>query len=302
MNGIVTVCDEEYLAGTKVLFYSFIQHNPEFKGEFLVIHDHLGTQSQHELTELFAVRFIQLSESLTRVIDALVKDKPELKNRYQRFWSLDVFRLNQYENLLFLDSDILCRGSLQNLFANPQGFSACPDLSYYEGKVRKRISFKKRPASMEVGQDFLKTFNAGVFMVSFSKLSLTVYDEILNLLNSSTYEGVSSGHTDQYVLNLYFENKVTWLGVDNNYVLMHTDLIIDKTGITPKEALIWHYIRHPKPWRLRRILKDRLKMKAVSPYWSDWHKVYREVLKVSSGNNFKINNLFLRIISKIIAP
>jgi len=301
-NGLVTVTNEEYLDGTKVLFYSFLAHNPQFEGDLIVIHHDLSAEKQQELILLFDVIFVRIGEELIHAIEALVQEKRELINRYQRFWSLAVFKLNQYENLLFLDSDILIRGSLQHLFETSNGFSSCPDLSFYEGVSRSRVSFQKVESHLNPDENILKTFNAGVFSVCFSKLSPTVYVELLDLVKGSVFSGVKSGHTDQYVLNIYFENKVNWLDLTNNYVLKKTELIERVGGVSASEALVWHYIRHPKPWKLMRATKNKLKGIPISTYWSEWHSTYRLVLKESNGKCFKIKNLLSVWLSKILMP
>jgi lipopolysaccharide biosynthesis glycosyltransferase len=293
--GLVTVSNEEYLEGTKVLFYSFLEHNPEFDGDMIVIHNCLSAEKQDELSTLFDVSFVQVNDRLRESIDKLVKEKNELKNRYQRFWSLETFRLNQYDRLLFLDSDILCRGSLEHLFDSSHGISACPDMSFYEGYSRDRRSFRKVNTQHNSDEHILKTFNAGVFSICFSKLTTTVYSDLLGHLNRSVFSEVKSGHTDQYLLNVFFENKVNWLEVTNNYVLKNTKLLEANTGISAKDALIWHYIRNPKPWKLKKLLKNRLTGKAIPPFWSEWHKVYRKVLGSGFKNN--ITSLISRVLT-----
>lgn len=301
-NALVTVSNEEYLQGTKVLFHSFLNHNPQFAGDFVVIHNRLPIDKQQEITELFDVNFVQISGELIRSIDGLVQEKNELKNRHQRFWSLEAFKLNEYDNILFLDSDILCRSSLQHLFDSSCGISACPDMSFYEGLSRDKTSFEKVDIQLNPGQNIHKTFNAGVFGVCFSNLPETVYTELLGLLKASSFSGVQSGHTDQYVLNIYFENNVNWLEVGNNYVLKNTKLIEAKTGISPKEASVWHYIRHPKPWKLKRIIKIRLKGKNIPSHWLEWHRVYRLVLIENNKKRFKLINTVNGLLSKILIP
>jgi lipopolysaccharide biosynthesis glycosyltransferase len=301
-NGLVTVSNEEYLEGTKVLFYSFLEHNPRFFGDLIVIHNRLSPQKQDELAKLFKVKFVQIGNELVKAIENLVQEKKELKNRYQRFWSLEVFKLNQYDNLLFLDSDVLCRNSLQHLFNTSHGISACPDMSFYEGVSRDRISFQRVNSQVNSDQNILKSFNAGVFSICFSELSSSVYSELLDLIKGSVFSGVKSGHTDQYVLNVLFENKVNWLEVKYNYVLKNTKLIEDKTGISSEEAIVWHYIRHPKPWKLKRILKNHLKGKAIPPTWSEWHQAYRKALRLNNKKSYRVKNTLNRILSKVLVP
>lgn len=287
MEALVTVTDEKYFAGTQVLFYSFLKHHPNYKGHFVVIHDDLPQQLQKELATQFSVQFEQVSKTLKSKLIELAINCPQISNRLQRFWSLELFRLTDYKKVLFLDSDILCKGNLYELLSLKDEFSAVADLSYYREKGRDRLSFELKSSNQEAAS-LKKTFNAGVILLNQKENPSEVYTGLLNLLNSNVFEKVSSGHTDQYLLNIYFENKVNWLDARYNYILREEKFIIDKTGIPPHKAILWHYIRNPKPWNLKRLLKNRLKGKENPEHAIEWHQIYREFLQSQQVSRLKL--------------
>ena len=91
---------------------------------------------------------------------------------------------------------------------------------------------------------------------------------------------------------------MNWFDLTNNYVLKNTEYIERMVGVSSDEALVWHYIRHPKPWKLKRAIKNKLKGMPISPYWSEWHKTYRLVLEESNEKCFKVRNLIKCWVSK----
>jgi len=299
-NAVVTVSNGEYLQGTKVLFHSFMVHNPQFHGDLVVIHNNLALKNRKEISDLFDVRFVQVSLELLKSIEKLVHKENNLKTRHQRFWSLEAFNLSEYSKVLFLDSDILCKGPVNKVFDLKNGFSACPDISFHEGMSRDKITFQKVAAKHGSFQTISEPFNAGVFLICFSELPKNMYSELLGLLNGSIFSGVKSGHTDQYILNLYFENQVNFIGSQYNYLIGRKRGLENIQGIEAHEAKLIHFIRQPKPWELKKAVKNRLKGKRDPLYWSEWHKVYRTVLKLSNQKDYRLRNSLNILISKFL--
>jgi len=279
MKALATVTNEQYIEGTEVLFYSFLQENPGFAGDLIVIHEDLSTSLQQRLLSLFPITFIEVSSTLKSRLSDLVENQPRYANRYQRFWSLEVFRLQGYDSVLFMDSDILCRKNMMGIFELNTGFAAAPDLGFYEGIGRNPITFEKVKQQSN-GQELpIQTFNAGVLFLRPKRLSEDTFDTLLELTSPKALEQVTSGHTDQYVLNRHFSKQVHWLASSYNFLVKkkgqpeHDDLK------HPREAHVWHYIRHPKPWKLKKLVKRNLTKHPEMLFWKEWHSVYRKVLR-----------------------
>jgi lipopolysaccharide biosynthesis glycosyltransferase len=277
-RALVTVTNEKYFQGTQVLLFSFLKYNPNFNGDLIVIHNNLNPNFKKALSDKFPVKFKQVNLELIEVLNLLIRDLPQFGKKQERFWSLEFFRLNDYSQLLFLDSDIVCKGSIEELWNLKDEFSACPDLSYFNNKFRNKKSFELS-SSLDKISDFERTFNAGVMLYNPTKNRETNYNELLNLLSSETYSNITSGHTDQYLLNHYFHARVNWLSAKYNYIVREETSIDSKEGISSNEAVFLHYIRNPKPWNFRRILTKRIKGEGREVSFKDWRLSYIEMSK-----------------------
>lgn len=299
MEAVVTVTDERYFAGTQVLFYSFLKHHPNFKGEFVVIHNQLPQYLQIALRKSFPVKFEQVSQELLFKLTELSLSCQQFSNKLTRFWSIELFRLKQYSKILFLDSDILCKGNLGNLMKLEDQFVAVADLSHYKGRFRDRSTFEFS-ALVNATSVFQRTFNAGVMLVNQRNNQENNYEQLLNGLSAEKLKQVSSGHTDQYLLNTYFEDKVTYVGANYNYILREEDFILEKEGVSTKDAKVWHYIRNPKPWNFKRLLKNKLKGKENPLHILEWQREYQEFLRTRKGVSTRLGDQIQMQILKVL--
>lgn len=296
-RALVTVTNQKYLAGTEVLLFSFLKYNPNFQGDLIIIHDNLKPKLRKALTNKFPVKFEQVSLEMQDALRKLVYDCPRFSNKLQRFWSLELFRLKEYDQFLFLDSDILCKSNLDDLWKVNHEFSACLDLSYYNNKFRNINSFELTSTFNEK-RDFEKTFNAGVMLYNPPNDYLIHYASLLNLLSSDTYKSSTSGHTDQYLLNHFFRNRVHWLSTKYNYLKRDEITIESKIGMLAKDAVLLHYIRNPKPWNFKRLIKDNLKGRGKFVIFEEWLRVYCEMLL--NQKPLRICNLVKGLLLKVV--
>ena len=300
MKAIATVTSKHYLEGTKVLLHSFRLRNKKFMGDLVVIHYQLPLKDQKDLYNLFQVKFHEVSEQLVSKVGTLVEEFSMYQNKYQRFWSIETFNLSQYNQVIFLDSDILCRGAIDRLWTFDASFSACPDIFFYENKIRSAKTFLECKGELNSSNVFNKSFNSGVFLINYKSLQEGTYQSLLNMLNPSTFMQIKSGHTDQLLLNVYFKDKVNWLDVSYNYYLSRVKLLSEKMNVLPHQAVFLHYIRHPKPWKLKQILKKRIMGEVSFDEYRQWHLIYQSILMVEIGRNLNFKKLINLILSKIL--
>jgi len=300
-QALVTVTDKNYYKGTLVLLHSFLKHHSTFSGDIVVIHHRLPEPLQKKISACFPVVFNPVSQELLVKLEQLVAECPQLSNKVARFYSLEFFRLTDYDKLLFLDSDVLCRGNLEEIWRSEEAISAVSDLSFYKGVFRNRTSFTAVPSERKGADVYDRTFNAGFLFLNQAGMAKNAYSELLNRLNASNYKAVSSGHTDQFLLNQYFEHHVNWLDSRYNYLLRVEAHIKSKTGLGAKEGLIWHYIRNPKPWNFKRLLKNKIKGKKAMPYFMEWMDEYVDVLKERKNPSLgiKLELLFLELLRSV---
>lgn len=278
MKALVTVTNALYIEGTEVLFQSFLQNNPGFEGDLLVIHDGLSKLLQERLLQLFPITFVNVSSELKGSVKKLVAQQPHYANRYARFWSLEAFNLQKYETVLFMDSDTLCRKNLDELFKSTAPFAAAPDRGFHEGVGRHFYTFEKITEPSKNEGHSLQTFNAGVLFFKPKQLPGKTFTSLLELISPEVFAQVTSGHTDQYVLNRHFHQQVFWLSSSYNFLMKRKGMDEHEKLVQPEEAHIWHYIRHPKPWKLKKLVKFRLSRPTEIASWKEWHQHYRNVL------------------------
>ncbi|MFT6946088.1 MAG: lipopolysaccharide biosynthesis glycosyltransferase [Vicingaceae bacterium] len=276
MLAIVTVTDEKFYLGTQVMFYSFLKHNSNFEGDLVVIHHQLPQSIQDKLSKNFTIKFIQVSEKLRLKLEDLTAQRSNLKNKLNRFYSLEIFRFYEYSKVLFLDSDTLIRKSLDELLKIDAPFSAVADLGHYNGWQRNKVTFSFVLKEKDEAEVFTNTFNSGVMLLQIDKFPENTYLELLKLLNFNNFKKINSGHTDQYVLNQHFVDKINWLNVGWNYILRAESQIKKATGVESSEAAILHYIRFPKPWQFTKRIKETLKMKKGKQLFLEWDFAFFE--------------------------
>lgn len=255
---IATVTDNSFIRGTTVLLFSFFEYNPWFQGDVIIIENDL-TEANKRLLSIFPnIKFKRINKELLTRIKIVAYYKERFKYIGSRFFSLEAFDLREYDKILFLDSDILCCDSLYFLFnLNDAGFYAAPDKQYYLGKKRELYSFLPQssfPLSSE--KVFIKSFNSGVMLINNLILDETVYFKLLELLNPLFFRPSLSGHSDQYLLNHYFLENVTFLSYQYNY-LLNSKQDFEKQNKYLKDALLIHYVGDNKPWqKITEKLKD----------------------------------------------
>lgn len=269
---IVTVTTPDFVVGTLVMLDSFFQHNRWFNGDVVVIHNKLPAQQQSQLQCRFpAIRFLQISAEMEGALEQLVLFRPNLNNRKTRFYALEAIRLNDYRRLLFCDSDLLFRGSIEPLFQNRQPLICCGDGIYYWGGGRERESFaQRRQVDCSNPNILCKTFNSGLLLYEHSLLGPHHYSKLMAQLDPERWGKITAPHTDQIVLNRFYAGQQYLAGAEYNYLLGHRPLIFEKCGLTIDAAKVLHFNGRAKPWLTERVLQqtqqDPAYIKAVK-YW-----------------------------------
>ena len=242
---LVTVCSPEFFLGTKVLIQSFLKENSWYEGEIIVINDGLTSYQKNELEERFNVSFVEIGAGLNDKITHLIKVFPHFHHFKSRFYSLECFSFQNYDKILFCDSDLLCTGDIRRLYENEENFSAAWDYRKIMGYVRHQDSFmfSKPEFVPEKFKEFFISglFNTGVMAIGATLVKQNAYQRILDELIPETYEKIKTGHTDTVVLNKLFLDQVTWL--DQNY---NTYWPITSNMATVEGFI--HFIGKQKPW------------------------------------------------------
>jgi glycogenin glucosyltransferase len=115
------------------------------------------------------------------------------------FYKLNMWRMD-FEQIVYLDADMLVRESIEELFNIEEEFAACAPTVITINKETRAVT------SAFIGES---CFNAGMLVLKPSK---TVFEDMMVQKDSMTLE---SDPSDQGFLNVYYENR--WKRLSSKY-------------------------------------------------------------------------------------
>lgn len=205
---------ENFLPGVKKLYKGIRKYSDI---EFTVFIDDNISESVKEKLQALGMTVIREKEPIFG--ESVISEK-QSKDRWNKtLFKLVIFKEYGFDKLVYLDSDLLIRGNLDDLFEKPE-WSAVPDKLFFP----------------ECGREGL---NAGVITVVPSNRT---YDALTNLVKKVAEKHEIFG--DQDVLNEYLTDWDTrgelHLGSEYN-----TCFYSKKSNKNPK---VVHFIFESKPW------------------------------------------------------
>lgn len=244
------VAGDGYRRGLAVALYSMLEHNPSFCRSVLV---------RCPASEVGATA--QALEFLPQV-DVAAHD-PEFERRLaevlptgdwivERFRALELFGIPRDQlgeadgDVLVLDADTLTTGSLSDLDVEGE-VVACGEGARHAGMHVHRAT----NAIIEPGEStdaLTATFNSGVMKVDGAVLGPSLLDDVLGIMASTDWNGVTRRQHDQFVLNRLFEHRWVEAPVRNNFLLRHAALVWSETGTSTNDAMLLHFNLEPRPW------------------------------------------------------
>ena len=241
--------DKNFLLGCAVSITSILLTNSEFNFSFHIFTNSIDNDFQqklHQLTDKY-----KINVTIYLVEDIHLSNLPTTKNwtlaTYFRFIVADYF-YNKIDKILYLDADILCIGSLVELFNlefdNNIAYVVIEKDPIWWEKCAKRLNENKLLNGY---------FNAGFLLVNLKKWKENnINEKALKLLTNENLRKKFT-HLDQDVLNLLLLDKVKYLDrkynqqISINYELKYKSNKVRKYPITDATILI-HYIGPTKPW------------------------------------------------------
>ncbi len=249
--GLVTVLNDDFLIGAEMMVYSFLQHNSWFKGEVIL----LVETPKPELAERFKfvnhLKIEPVSSVLLDKVDALCqKNKAFCYNR-PAFFVLEMFRMETYQQLLYVDADVIFQGDVMSLFENPEPFTAVRDgISYQDGcrKINSYSTTQPNPSDLKPEERWFNTFNSGLFVVHQSLINQKIYTDLINLIEVETYEKFGGSLDDQFLLNIYFKDQYKHISGIFNYRMQIGKEMKKKDEFSFQEVKVLHFTGTIKPW------------------------------------------------------
>ncbi len=227
--------DKNFVIGLGVLIYSIIYHNPERKLSF-----HICTDG---INEKDVSRFREYCKDENIGIKLYFVDKKQLSSlsigftlteaTYYRFLISDEL-YGKIEKFLYLDSDMLCLGNIEELWSNNFGdytVMAIRDLDGMDNYAKKTLNLQGR-----------HYFNAGLLYINVNKwMRNGISEKAINLL----LNGCKYKYMDQDLLNKLLDGKVKFISDIWNLVY---NLVYMKQPLNEKTKFI-HFAGTAKPWQ-----------------------------------------------------
>jgi len=276
---LATVTTENYFQWTMTMLYSFQKNNPWFTGDFVLIGKDLPREMVSDFNLFGNVRIVEPSQVLLNQIDMLAIEVPKFKEISARFYSLEIFRLENYQKVLFLDSDMIVVKSIEEIFRLPNLFYASAQLCFYKGKGRNTSTFVAEFRS-DANVDILeKTVNTGFLLLDEELINQNHYQGLIDLISAELWSRNNLTYTDELIINQYFNGKISLLDARYNYRARAARIIREKEYLAFEDAKIIHFYSKFKPWNFAEVLASSSRNMNWIKAYSLWYHWYVEFLK-----------------------
>lgn len=191
-----TVLTDDYIPGFHALIKSIQYHNPGTDNDFIILCD-ADLSKRGEVKEIYEKSiFVDFHNKM--FYDLFIKTNGTIKEKFHKcLYTLDVFNLGlEYDKIIFLDADMLCNGSIEEIIKLPRvlGFSYATGAEevHRPALVTKYKTEKKEKRGAR--------FNAGMFQVPgrFDYLSC-IQKWMINHIKGNY------NLPEQKIMNRYFE-------------------------------------------------------------------------------------------------
>lgn len=260
-------CDDQYVPFLAVTLTSLKEHRDPVRTYILrILHTGLEERNIRQLTEAFqedrfTLEFVDITDKVEEFADQLHTRDYYSKSTYYRLFIPDLFP--QVDKALYLDSDLLFRGDVAELYDTDLGdnlVGAVPDsmvcrIPAFRVYVQNRLRVEPE-----------RYFNAGVLLMNLEEMRQCKFSQVfLKLLRKVTFQVAQ----DQDYLNVICKNRVTYLGFEWN--TMPGAVRVDSPRLI-------HYNLDCKPWHRDDVVYGEL-------FW-DYAKrsgFYPEIRGIRSG-------------------
>ncbi|EQC1409759.1 glycosyltransferase [Providencia rettgeri] len=237
--------DGDFLFGTGVSIASILLKNEALTFHFHIFTDFLDLKQQELLSELSKKHNSNISVHIisTESFKGLPTNRLWSNAIYFRLVIADFFYKKE-DRVLYLDSDVICNGSLvefENLNIDNYAAAAVTD--------RDSNLWRKRAKELDFPMINNGYFNSGVMLINIKKWHRDdVTSKTMGLLSDKNAKSKFS-YYDQDALNIALAGKVLFL--DKKYNTQFSiNYELKKNTINPvtQETIFIHYIGPTKPW------------------------------------------------------
>ena len=274
--------DKNFLYGCGVAIASILLSNPSLRLEFHVFTDYFSKEDNQRFSAL-AAQYNTCIKIYLIDCDKL-KSLPSTKNwsyaTYFRFVIADYF-YNKIDKLLYLDADIACKGSIQELV----------DYTFAEHEIAAVVAergidwWTNRSQVLTTPQLVSGYFNAGFLLININEWNRNdISAKAIDMLRIPEWvEKIT--HLDQDVLNVLLAGKCRFInGKFNTRFSINYELKDDVINPVNDETVFIHYVGPTKPWHewaTYPVSQSFLNAREHSP----WRDV--ELLKPGNSNQYR---------------
>lgn len=278
-RAITTVVTKEFVPGTLVTLSSFLSSNPSFDGDIVLIGVDVNWRFIKRTLGYKKLQYLEVSQDLIDRCEKVCEVHEQYRRRVAQFYSLEIFRLEGYDRILFLDSDLLIRGELDELWSNDQAILVCGDGYYYKGFSHDRKTFEKidHPAEDKLGG--MNAFNAGVMSIPGQLLTKSNLKSLRSFIVVDYFNQFATNHSDQLIFNMVFEKQAKFVNAKYNYRIGITEEIKRKDDVDLENAIVIHYTAQKKPWRLMGALRASRLNETFYRTYMMWHEEWQRIMK-----------------------
>lgn len=236
---VTLLTTNSFLPGTLVLWKSLKDTKPKYP-LYCVITPEI-TQENREILETVGIKLIERSEiPMTEAIRTYNDSiKHSVHGWYKAFSKFHVFGLEQFDKIVYLDSDLYIKTNLDNLFEKPH-MSGAIDA---EGVMGEPYDY------LVEGDNYFKYFNSGLLVI---EPKLTLYESMRDFINNIVPDRILA---DQNILALYYpewkNQKELRLSIYYNIFASCIESYLDKTWFDINSVKVFHFIGQ-KPWTLNK--------------------------------------------------
>lgn len=252
-RAVCTVIDAKYVPYCNLMLETFSAQHKEFAGDIIVFTDEESRSVVEKyITKTVPVEVRTVSSDLVtraRFVSAAI---PQLKGLEARFYTLEAYSLFEYDQVVFLDADMVFVSPAPELFDISKNLRAAPDSCYYLDQMRDSVTHRKIETAFSRSYDqyISDSFNSGVMSIPQEYLSQEIYEKLTALVDPALWQEIEAPKlADQIVLNRAFTNEIKLISSIFNFVIFLEDKIFEIENIHPQDIRIVHYAGPVKPWR-----------------------------------------------------
>ncbi|AOA57465.1 glycosyltransferase family 8 protein [Acinetobacter larvae] len=223
---IAFAIDKNYLKPCGILIFSILKNNPHIKFDFHIFTNYFDSFGFDELLKQYSNFRIHVYIVNTSYFDNLQTTGHFTTAIYYRLSIAHILK-SKVDQYLYLDSDILCFGKMDDLLQieiKDHVLAAVEDI------------YVRKDYIQDLGlRSDSQYFNSGVLFINIEKwLDFEVLEKFKQHINLRAYK-----YPDQDVLNMILENKIVFMNEKFNYFTDH--------NIQP---VFKHFVSTPKPWSI----------------------------------------------------